>query len=201
MTESLFYDYDYEGVCRGLLAAADAVLHAKGKAVIAVDGCAAAGKTTFAAWLARRLGAAVVHTDDFFLPPEMRTAQRYAQPGGNIDYERFIREVAPALLSGDAVSYRRFDCASGEKEKIPVTLQRSAVTVIEGSYSMHPQLASLRDIGVFAYVSPEEQIKRITARNGEKAADVFRNRWIPLENGYFEYYGIRGKADFVYSFN
>ncbi|MBS7324987.1 MAG: (d)CMP kinase, partial [Angelakisella sp.] len=37
--------------------------------VIALDGRAAAGKSTLAAALAETLQAAVIHMDDFFLPP------------------------------------------------------------------------------------------------------------------------------------
>ena len=55
-----------------------------GISVIALDGRAAAGKSTLAAALAETLQAAVSHMDDFFLPLALRTPQRLAQPGGNI---------------------------------------------------------------------------------------------------------------------
>ena len=31
--------------------------------------------------------------DDFFLPMELRTAERLEEPGGNVHYERFSAEV------------------------------------------------------------------------------------------------------------
>lgn len=52
-----------------------------GCGVIAMDGRAAAGKTTLAEELAVTLGGAVVHMDDFFLPGELRTPERLAAPG------------------------------------------------------------------------------------------------------------------------
>ena len=68
-----------------------------GCGVIAMDGRAAAGKTTLAEELAVTLGGAVVHMDDFFLPGELRTPERLAAPGGNVHAERFVEEVLPYL--------------------------------------------------------------------------------------------------------
>jgi len=78
-----------------------------GCGVIAMDGRAAAGKTTLAEELAVTLGGAVVHMDDFFLPGELRTPERLAAPGGNVHAERFVEEVLPYLRRGEAFRYRR----------------------------------------------------------------------------------------------
>ena len=61
--------------------------------VIAIDGNCTAGKTTLAAVLEKEYDCNVFHMDDFFLRPQQRTAERYAEPGGNVDYERFQEEV------------------------------------------------------------------------------------------------------------
>ena len=50
--------------------------------------------------------------DDFFLRPEQRTPERYAEPGGNVDRERFLAEVLIPLRAGETVQYRRFDCST-----------------------------------------------------------------------------------------
>ncbi|MBS6367782.1 MAG: hypothetical protein KH420_10635, partial [Clostridiales bacterium] len=71
----------------------------QGPLTLAIDGRAAAGKTTLACQLQQHFGAAVIHMDDFFLPAELRTASRLQTPGGNVHYERFLQEVAPALPS------------------------------------------------------------------------------------------------------
>ncbi len=78
--------------------------------VIAIDGRAASGKSTLARMLARIMDAGVVQMDDFFLPPELRTAERFAQAGGNVHYERFMTEVLPFLRDEKAFGYRIFDC-------------------------------------------------------------------------------------------
>ena len=62
-------------------------------ALAAVDGRCGSGKSTLSELAARRLHCPLFHMDDFFLPPELRTPQRYAQPGGNVHYERVEAEL------------------------------------------------------------------------------------------------------------
>ena len=63
----------------------DALLAREGSVVIAIDGSCTAGKTTLAAHLATKYDCNLIHMDDFFLRPEQRTAERFAEPGGNVD--------------------------------------------------------------------------------------------------------------------
>ena len=92
--------------------------------IIAIDGRCAAGKTTLAARLVKELGGDVIHMDDFFLPPALRTPERRSEPGGNVHYERFLTEVLPNLRSGRPFSYRRFDCSRMTLgEEIPVKIR------------------------------------------------------------------------------
>ena len=75
----------------------DGLLSEKQTVLVAIDGCCGAGKTTLAAILAEKYDCNVFHMDEFFLRPEQRTARRLAQPGGNVDYERFREEVLSSL--------------------------------------------------------------------------------------------------------
>lgn len=164
-----------------------------GCGVIAMDGRAAAGKTTLAEELAVTLGGAVVHMDDFFLPGELRTPERLAAPGGNVHAERFADEVLPFLRRGAAFRYRRFDCHrmgyNGWTEIPPVP-----VIIVEGAYSQHPRFGGYADLTVFCDIAPEEQKRRITARNREEHWMVFREQWIPLEEKYLAEYHIKENA-------
>lgn len=164
--------------------------------VIAIDGRAASGKTTKAALLHAVLDAPVIHMDDFFLPPDLRTPDRLAQPGGNVHYERFREEVLPGLVSGEDFSYRLFDCSrmdfNGSRE-IPA----APIRIVEGSYAQHPELGNYAHLRAFSTVDEAEQMARILRRNGEIMAEMFRTRWIPMEEKYFSHFGIREKADIV----
>lgn len=164
--------------------------------VVAIDGRAAAGKSTLAAMLSDILGGSLLHTDDFFLPPELRTKERFAAPGGNVHYERFATEVLPYLANSEGFSYRVFDCSAmalcGER-----TVGASAYRIVEGAYSLHPEFGDYADVTVFMDVEPDTQMARILARNGEKMAEMFRMRWIPMEEAYFAHCGIREKAELI----
>lgn len=163
--------------------------------IVAIDGRCAAGKTTLAGKLGDALGAAVVHMDDFFLRPEQRTAERLAVPGGNVDHERFLAEVLLPLKEHGECTYRPYRCSTGDFGDA-VTVSGN-ILIVEGSYSCHPELYEYYDVRVFMTVSADEQLRRIVLRNGADKAEVFRDRWIPLEEKYFAAFDIAEKCDIV----
>ena len=167
-----------------------------GKAlIIAIDGRSGAGKSTLAGTLEERLGLAVVHMDDFFLQPHQRTQERLSEPGGNVDYERVRKEVLEPLKRGEKhVSYRIFDCKTmsfqGER-----TINGSKTVVVEGSYSCHPLLKEYYDLTIFLDVDKETQMERLRERVGEERLGMFKEKWIPLEEAYFEAFAIKEQCD------
>ena len=70
------------------------------RVLVAIEGGSASGKTTLGELLQNVYGCPVFHMDDFFLRPEQRTEARFAQPGGNVDRERFLEEVLIPLREG-----------------------------------------------------------------------------------------------------
>lgn len=164
--------------------------------VISIDGPAASGKSTMAKLLKATLNAGIIHMDDFFLPLNLRDDTRFLNPGGNVHYERFIKEVLPYLSCKDSFSYTKFDCEimdyNGKRE-----VESSDWRIVEGSYSHHPKFLNYADLKVFLEISSNEQTRRIVIRNGEKMAKMFADRWIPLEEEYFKYYNIKEHADIV----
>jgi len=165
--------------------------------VLAIDGMAASGKTTLAGMLSERYEAPVVHMDDFFLRPEQRTKERYAEPGGNFDRERFLSDVSPHLREGDGFAYQRFDCSRMQLSDW-VRIPPFIMIIVEGTYSLHPILAPLYSIKVMLTVPEETQSARIRKRNGEAGYQIFKEKWIPLENRYFSELYVINNADFVF---
>lgn len=165
------------------------------RAVIAIEGRCAAGKSRTADWLSRQLDIPVVRMDHFFLRPEQRTRERLAGPGENVDHERFLKEVLEPLRLGEAVSYRPWSCRT-ETLGEPVSLKSSPVVLVEGSYSCHPALWDYYDRRVFLTVDPEEQLRRIGARDGQAQLRVFREKWIPLEERYFSAFQVEERCDY-----
>ena len=166
-----------------------------GPAILAIDGRCASGKTTLGNELAAEWNASLFHMDDFYLQPHQRTKERLAEPGGNVDRERFLEEVLLPLENGQSVSYRRFDCSTFTFEPARL-VEPAAVSIVEGSYACHPELRDHYDLRIFMNIGPDEQMKRITKRNGPEAAKRFRTIWIPLEETYFNSCGVRGACDY-----
>lgn len=171
----------------------DKLLAQQNRVILAIDGNCTAGKTTLAGILADIYRCDVIHMDDFFLRPEQRTPERYAQTGGNIDYERFQEEVLLPLKSGESFSYRPFDCKSFTL-KNPVTLHPGKLTIIEGTYSHHPYFGDPYDLKVFMSVSEEVQHQRILERPIFLHQRFFQ-QWIPMEQSYFDGFHIPQNAN------
>ena len=179
-----------------LLARIDQLLEEKSQILLAIDGDCASGKSTLAAGLEQKYDGNVLPMDHFFLPPERRTAARLAEPGGNVDYERFLVEVLTPLKSGQTFFYRPFDCRSGDYgDEVAISPRR--LNIIEGSYSQHPALVDAYHIKVFLTVPEGEQLRRIRARDGAELAKRFKAEWIPMEKRYFAHFEIESQCDFV----
>ena len=164
--------------------------------VIAIDGRAASGKTTMAKELSALLKADVVQMDDFFLPKELRTPERLAEAGGNIHYERFEEEVLPFLHSGEDFNYRLFSCHDLDYAGYRI-VKAAKYIIVEGSYSMHPRFEEYADVSVFSTVGQNEQQKRIFERDGNAAFEFFKNKWIPMEEHYFDSFSIAEKCNVI----
>lgn len=176
-----------------LLTALDRALAAQERVMLAIEGGAASGKSTLAEQLGTLYSANVFHADDFFLRPEQRTAQRYAQPGGNLDRERLEAELLRPLRQGETVVYRPFDCHTLSLREAVMAPPRR-LNIVEGSYSFHPDLQGYYDLSVFLTVTPETQRRRILARNGPEGAQAFFDRWVPLEETYFHATDTRNRC-------
>lgn len=165
--------------------------------IIAIDGRSASGKSTLTQFLAENISCDIVHTDDFFLPFEKRTDERLSLPGGNIDHERLLSEILVPLKNGESYTYSKFSCKNGtftEGENV----NPKNITIVEGSYSCHPELFNFYDLHIFLNIDKELQKQRILQRNKDKA-EMFFERWIPLEEKYFSQLSIKDKCEIVLS--
>lgn len=162
--------------------------------IAAIDGRCGSGKTFLARLLAEGFDCPVLHLDDFFLTPEAKTPERLAQPGGNVDYERFWNEVLRPLTRGEAARFRPYDCGTGAYRP-EVIVPPGGLILVEGSYSQHPALWESYDLRIFLTCSPEEQTARLRRRCGEELLQRFRQEWIPLEERYFEAFAPDRQAD------
>ena len=166
--------------------------------IVAIDGRCASGKTTLATELEKIISCNIVHMDHFFLRPEQRTPERLSKAGENVDYERFLSEVLIPLKKGEKVSYSPFDCKTMSFAE-EIQLDDNIVNIVEGSYSCHNALYKYYDLRVFLNVSEKEQIERIIIRDGKEKAEIFKSKWIPLEENYFKTFNIADRCEVYFS--
>ncbi|MDD4368523.1 MAG: uridine kinase [Oscillospiraceae bacterium] len=180
--------------------------------LLALDGRCAAGKTTLAQNLqdlAQRfdVDVLVLHMDDFFLPPDLRCADRLAWPGGNVHYERFEAQVLSPLSQGRPAWYQPFDC--GQQSLRPGRwLCPAPLILTEGAYALHPKLRAYyqRPGRIFLDISAELQRQRLAQRCLDPAADLSRGQsalarfatvWIPLEERYISQTALEAACGLV----
>ena len=157
--------------------------------LITIDGPCASGKTTLAEKLAQLLQAHVIHTDDYVVPHAMKTETRLAMPGGNCDVERLMEEVVAPWKEGKTVRYRRYDCRNDrllEEEELPPV----RALILEGSYCNLPPIRERADLRIFLHTPWEVREARLKERESPASLARFYEKWIPLENAYFEAFAL-----------
>ena len=173
----------------------DELITHKNTVIVAIDGKCTSGKTTLAAKLAEIYDCNVFHMDDFFLRPEQRTSERFAEAGGNVDYERFKEEVLIPLKARQPFSYRPFDCSTFTLAD-PVCVTPKELNIIEGTYSHHPYFGDPYDLKIVLTVDEETQRQRILQRPAFLHKRFFEE-WIPMENRYLAGFDISGRCDIL----
>lgn len=170
-------DTKIQGIIRHLLS-----VHSQIR--VAIDGPCASGKSTLGQSLARTFSCPLIHMDDFFLRPDQRTPTRLAEPGGNVDYERFDREVLSPLCAGGTARYRPWRCHS-ETFGPEITVAPCPLVIIEGSYSLRRELRDRYHLRIWLEAPWEVRRNRLLERGGPGCLARFEQLWIPLENRYF----------------
>lgn len=171
----------------------DQALARKPHVLVGIDGMSASGKTRLAALLAAVYGCGVVHADHFFLRPQQRSAQRLAQPGGNIDWER-LAPVARLAAGEEPFAYTPYNCAT-EQLGEEIALPGGRLTVLEGAYTLHPLVGAPCDVRLYLGHSAQAQRARVAARETPEQATRFFAEWIPMENRYNAEFAVRQGCD------
>ena len=153
--------------------------------VVAVDGPGGAGKSLFAARLARALGdAAVIHTDDF---------ASWENPHNW--WPRLEEQVLGPLERGEAVRYQRYDWNRhelGEWHDVPV----SDVVIVEGVSSSRSDVKDRLTMAIWIESPREVRLARGLERDGE-AMRLAWDKWMAEEDAFFERDGTRERADVI----
>ncbi len=153
--------------------------------LVAVDGPGGAGKSTFAARLARHAGdVAVVHTDDF---------ASWVEP---LEWwPRLLAQVIDPLVAGDEGRFQRYDWAEARLAEW-VTVPRRPIVIIEGVSSGRREWREHLAYCVFV-TSPEQiRLQRGLERDGAQMLDQWRS-WMAAEDRHFAEDGVADRADLI----
>ncbi|MBQ6896484.1 MAG: uridine kinase [Oscillospiraceae bacterium] len=165
--------------------------------LVAIDGPSASGKSSLGKFINDNFVCNVFHMDDFFLPFDRKTEERLSQPGGNIDYERVEEELISKILKPECFTFNVYDCHTLSLFESGKVFHKR-LNIIEGVYSLHPQLSKYFDYKIYLDVDSKKQCERILERSGEKKLERYKKEWIPLENRYFDTFDIKESCDVVF---
>lgn len=125
-------------------------------------------------------------------------AQEGGQPSPLGAADDGAREKRTALR-WPVLSYQKFNCETKVLEPALFHTQGRPLLIVEGSYSMRPELRRLYDLTVFLSIGDALQRQRILARNGPERYQLFLEKWIPLEERYFAYHQVSAACQLRFS--
>jgi hypothetical protein len=157
--------------------------------LVAVDGFAGSGKSTFAASLAAVLGGApVIPMDDFLAWDDLTEF-----------WPRLEREVLEPLLAGGPVRYQKRDWLNdnlgrslGDFREVP----RAETVLLEGIGSGRRAVATRLSYLVWVEAPPALRLARGIARDGEQARALWLG-FMPGEQAFHDAEGARERANLV----
>jgi uridine kinase len=139
---------------------------------VAFDGPDAAGKTTLADRVARRLGQPVIRAgvDGFHLPRQVRYQRGSRSAEGyyrdSFDYPAITGQCLAPFRDGAPVIRTagfdfRSDAARDARQDVPAV----AVLIFDGVFLLRPELAGRWDLAIYLRVAPETTLRRALARD------------------------------------
>ncbi|MGW0479600.1 uridine kinase family protein [Nonomuraea sp. NPDC003214] len=152
--------------------------------VVAVDGPAGSGKTTFAGALAAALGCQVVHSDDFPV---------HWDDGPETWFAALDEQVLRPLGQGRPGAFRRYDwvrAAYTGRIVVPV----APTLIIEGVGTARASAAHLLAFTVWVEADEDVRLRRVLARDGAHLEPSWRT-WFAKEEAWFAADGTRERAD------
>jgi para-aminobenzoate synthetase len=161
-----------------------------GLLVVAIDGHGAAGKSTLAGLAAEATGAALVHTDDFFLAPSGPAGESLPL-AAYYDWRRLRADALGPLRAGHPAAFKAFDWDRGHGLGAEVSVRPGPVILVEGVFSAAPELSDLVDRSVFVDTAPPERLRRLRRLI---RPDEWDAGWLAAEQAYFD--RVRPPASF-----
>jgi uridine kinase len=174
------------GVERRLIGAPEAAA-----ALLAVDGGAGAGKSTFAGCLASALGAAVIQLDDFVVLDDLEQF-----------WPRFEAQVLEPLYRGEDLRYQVRDWVGDYRGHgllaEPRCMPFCGTVVLDGVSSSRRALSARLSFSVWIDAPEPLRLERGLERDAEIAdSRAIWNAWLSMEASFLAMDGARQRADLI----
>ena len=164
--------------------------------LVAIDGGAGAGKSTFARRLRNALGAgidcAMVHLDHFFRTRRQR-GSRLARVE-DTDWQRLRDEVIRPLRAGRTARFLLYDWALDRLDGWQ-TVQPAGVVIVDGVSVLRRELAGCFDLAIWLSCPREKRIERLAGRGDTPPEEIAY--WLPSEAAYVAAHAPRQRAHLV----
>ena len=164
--------------------------------LVAIDGGAGSGKSTFAVRLRDALGAnidcAVVHLDHFFRTRRER-GSRLARVE-DIDWQRLRNEVIRPLRAGRTARFLLYDWAL-DRLCGWQTVQPAGVVIVDGVSALRRELAGCFDLAVWLSCPREKRMTRLAGRGDTPPDEI--EYWLPSDDAYVAAHAPRQRAHLV----
>lgn len=148
--------------------------------------CAVPERQRIAAMLAQRLAGRLCIWMTFTCRLNSARRNGEAEPGGNVHYREVFSGSNAVFKRAETFHYGKF---SDEILDIAeeITIEPGSLLIVEGAYSMRPELRNAYDLTICVLSPAELQKQRLIRREGEEGYLEYRDLWIPLETAYLEH--------------
>jgi len=168
--------------------------------IVGIDGQGGSGKSTLAQEVARGMSVvvAIVEGDDFYSDmPDDKKALLNPEEGyeSYFDWRRLKSDVLSSLRDQDSnLRYQRYDWNVGAMGEW-ITIPTPEVVIVEGIYTLRPELRDWFDVTVFVRTSEHVRLHRQESR--EENPSLWISRWIAAEDFYVSREGPWEWVDFL----
>ena len=164
--------------------------------LVAIDGGAGSGKSTFARRLRNALGAGidcvVVHLDHFFRTRRER-GSRLARVE-DTDWRRLRDEVIRPLRAGRSARFQLYDWPRDRLHRWQ-TVPPAGVVIVDGVSALRRELVGCFDLAVWLSCPREKRLARLAGRGDTPPEEI--EYWLPSEDAYVAAHAPRQRAHLV----
>ena len=166
--------------------------------LVAIDGGAGSGKSTFARRLQNALAAsggidcAVVHLDHFF-----RTRRERGSTLARVedtDWRRLRDQVIRPLRAGRSARFQLYDWPRDRLHRWQ-TVQPAGVVIVDGVSALRRELAGCFDLTVWLACPRQKRLARLAGRGDTPPEEI--EHWLPSEDAYVAAHAPRQRAHLV----